>query len=124
MRLQGIRVWSCALADVLGEQFATNPATYARALRSLFEITTQATVAISRGWRDAQNEQSDNEAERARRGMTRMQALQRLNSGANAARRLAQTLGTTALAGAEEMGADLCPIYRCDEVTRELALRA
>jgi two-component sensor histidine kinase/putative methionine-R-sulfoxide reductase with GAF domain len=124
MRLQGIRVWSCALADVLGERFATSPATYARALRSLFEITTQATVAISRGWRDAQNEQSDNEAERARRGMTRMQALQRINSAANSTLDLDQTLATTALAVAEEMDADLCSIYLFDEVTRELALRA
>ncbi len=69
-------------------------------------------------------EQSDHEAEYARRGMTRMQALQRINAAANSTLDLDQTLATTAYAVAEEMDADLCSIYLFDEVTRELALRA
>lgn len=124
VRLQGIRRWSQALVRVLSEQFSDQPDTYARALGGLIETTTQAIVAISHGWQTAHSEQSDSEAERARRGMTRMQALQRINAAANSTLDLDQTLATTAYSVAEEMGADLCSIYLFDEVTRELALRA
>lgn len=124
VRLQGIHQWSNALAQVLGEQFARNLDAYTQALSTLLEITSQAAVAITQGWQAVRNEQSEYEAERARRGMTRMQALQRINAAANSTLDLDQTLDTTAHAVAEEMGADLCSIYLFDEVTRELALRA
>ena len=64
------------------------------------------------------------EVERARRGMTRLRALQRINAAANSTLDLDQTLTTTAQAVAQEMGADLCAIFLFDEVTRELQLRA
>jgi two-component sensor histidine kinase/putative methionine-R-sulfoxide reductase with GAF domain len=124
VRLQGIHRWSSALAQVLGEQFATDPEMRAQALAALMEITSQAAVAITHGWQTMRSEQSDHEAEYARRGMTRMQALQRINAAANSTLDLDQTLATTAYAVAEEMDADLCSIYLFDEVTRELALRA
>lgn len=123
-RLQGIHRWSQALAQILGKRFAKNPDVYARVLILLNEITTKAAVAIARGWQSAQNEQSISEAERARRGVTRMHALQRINAAANSTLDLDQTLVTTAHAVADEMRADLCSIYLFDEVTRELAQRA
>lgn len=123
-RLQGIHRWSQALAQILGKRFAKNPDVYARVLILLNEITTKAAVAITRGWQSAQNEQSISEAERARRGVTRMHALQRINAAANSTLDLDQTLVTTAHAVADEMRADLCSIYLFDEVTRELAQRA
>ncbi|HKB47613.1 MAG TPA: GAF domain-containing protein, partial [Ktedonobacterales bacterium] len=63
-------------------------------------------------------------AERARRGMTRLQALQRINAATNSTLDLDQTLATAAQAVAEEMSADLCVIFLFDDVTRELLLRA
>lgn len=123
-RLQGIHQWSRALAQVLGELFSEHPDTYARILILLNEISTQADVAITRGWQSAQSERSIHETERARRGVTRMHALQRINAAANSTLDLDQTLVTTAHAVADEMRADLCSIYLFDEVTRELAQRA
>lgn len=122
--LQRIRQWSQALVRVLAEQFGEQPETYARALGTLIEVTTQIIVAITDGWQAARNEQAKQEAERARRGMSRIQALQRINAAANSTLDLDQTLATTAHAVADEMDADLCSIYLFDEVTRELALRA
>lgn len=124
IRLQGIRRWSRALAQVIGELYADDPPTNARALGVLMEVVSQATVAIAHGWQSVHSEQEEIEAEHARRGMTRMQALQRINAAANSTLDLDQTLTTTAHAVASEMGADLCSIYLFDEVTRELALRA
>ena len=124
VRLAGIQMWSGALAKLLGELFADEPKQALGALAALMEITANATVAITRGWQTVRSEQSEVEAERARRGITRMQALQRINDAANSTLDLDQTLTTTAHAVANEMGADLCSIYLFDEVTRELALRA
>lgn len=123
-RLEGLRQWSQTLVRVLGEHFSADPATLVQALSALMDITTQASVAITSGWQAARSEQSVSEAEHARRGMTRMQALQRINAAANSTLDLDQTLATTAQAVADEMGADLCSIYLFDEVTRELTLRA
>lgn len=123
-RLQGIHQWSTALAQALGELFADEPAAYNQALVALMDVTSRAVVAITQGWQAVRSQQSDSAAEHARRGMTRMQALQRINAAANSTLDLDQTLATTAHAVAEEMGADLCSIYLFDEVTRELALRA
>jgi two-component sensor histidine kinase/putative methionine-R-sulfoxide reductase with GAF domain len=123
-RLQGIHQWSTALAQALGELFADEPAAYNQALVALMDVTSRAVVAITQGWQAVHSQQSDSAAEHARRGLTRMQALQRINAAANSTLDLDQTLATTAHAVAEEMGADLCSIYLFDEVTRELALRA
>ena len=124
VRLEGIQTWSSALAQALSEQFAEDPEGALKALTKLMDITAQAAVAITQGWQAVRSEQSEVEAERARRGITRMQALQRINAAANSTLDLDQTLATTAHAVANEMGADLCSIYLFDEVTRELALRA
>ncbi len=51
VRLQGIHRWSSALAQVLGEQFATDPEMRAQALAALMEITSRAAVAITMGGR-------------------------------------------------------------------------
>src|SRR5262249_9687813 len=69
-------------------------------------------------------EQAAKEAERARRGLTRLQALQRVNSAANSTLDLDLLLETTAAAVAEELAADLCTLFLFDTVTRELELRA
>ncbi|HET9979244.1 MAG TPA: GAF domain-containing protein [Ktedonobacterales bacterium] len=124
VRLEGIQTWSGALARVLSDEFKDDSESTIDALATLMEITAQAAVAITRGWQAVRSEQSEVEAERARRGITRMQALQRINAAANSTLDLDQTLATTAHAVANEMGADLCSIYLFDEVTRELALRA
>ena len=124
VRIRGIQHWSNVLSQVLKEEFAANKDAYIDALIALLDITTQACLAIARGWQSVMSEQSRQDMETARRGITRMQALQRINAAANSTLDLDQTLATTAQAVAEEMGADLCSIYLFDEVTRELALRA
>lgn len=124
VRLEGIQQWSNALARALSELFAKDAQAQVQALSTLLTITAKAVVAITQGWQSVRTQESEREAEYARRGITRMQALQRINAAANSTLDLDQTLATTALAVANEMNADLCSIYLFDEVTRELALRA
>nr|MBF6590315.1 GAF domain-containing protein [Ktedonobacterales bacterium] len=124
VRLAGIQRWSAALARALGAVFAADPVMRAEAQEHLGQIVAEVAVTLARGTRDIAALQSAAEAERARRGMTRLRALQRINAAANSTLDLDQTLTTTALAVAQEMGADLCAICLFDEVTRELQLRA
>ncbi|HEU5347892.1 MAG TPA: GAF domain-containing protein [Ktedonobacterales bacterium] len=123
-RIQSIQHWSNALSHVLKEEFADDKDAYAEALQTLLEVVSEACLAIARGWQAVMSERSQHEMEHARRGITRMQALQRINAAANSTLDLDQTLATTAQAVADEMAADLCSIYLFDEITRELALRA
>ncbi|MGE5334455.1 MAG: sensor histidine kinase [Nitrososphaerota archaeon] len=124
VRIGGIQHWSDALSQVLKEEFAADKDAYIEALTTLLNVTSEACLALARGWQSVMSEQSQQDMETARRGITRMQALQRINAAANSTLDLDQTLATTAQAVADEMGADLCSIYLFDEVTRELALRA
>lgn len=123
-RLAGIERWATALAQTVAQVLADDPALQAEAQAIVSEAAGRAAVAVARGFQMAWEAQAADEAERARRGMTRLQALQRINSAANSTLDLDQTLATTATAVAQEMGTDLCSIFLFEEVTRELELRA
>lgn len=123
-RLAGLHRWSSALAAAVLDVLAGEDSTAARALQQLNGLTAQAAAALATGYERAVVEHETAEAERARRGTTRLHALERINAAANSTLDLDQTLTTTAHAVAEEMGADLCAIFLFDEVTRELQLRA
>jgi two-component sensor histidine kinase len=124
VRLAGIQRWSEALTRALDDVLRDDPAMLAAAQQRLARLVAEVSVSLVRAAQVVQTAQKTAEAERARRGMTRLQALQRINSAANSTLDLDQTLTTTAQAVAQEMGADLCAIFLFDEVTRELQLRA
>ncbi|HEX6122851.1 MAG TPA: GAF domain-containing protein, partial [Ktedonobacterales bacterium] len=124
VRLGGIQRWSEGLAHALEEELAGEPAALAAALAALGRIVSQVMVTLVRAAQTVTAAQAHEEEERARRGLTRLQALQRINAAANSTLDLDQTLATTAQAVAQEMGADVCAIFLFDEVTRELQLRA
>jgi two-component system, sensor histidine kinase PdtaS len=124
VRLSSIERWHTALDEAIGELFAGDPALMAQAATRLGRLATRIVTTLAREYQAAKLRQADEEAERAHRGMTRLQALQRINAATNSTLDLDQTLATAAEAVAEEMHADLCVIFLFDEVSRELELRA
>ncbi len=123
-RLQGLQEYADVLARALDMLLRDEPEQGARAQSHLRKGLMQITVALVRGYQQAVERLTDEEHERARRGMTRLNALQRINAAANSSLDLDQTLQLTARAVAEEMEADLCSLYLYDEASRELNLRA
>src|SRR5579884_1429229 len=117
VRLQSIERWHAALDEALAELFRDDPATLARAASRLGRIVARAVLTLTREFQGARLRAAQEEAERARRGMTRLQALQRINAATNSTLDLDQTLATAAEAVAEEMNADLCVIFLFDEVS-------
>ena len=123
-RLESLRGWQAVLARALDEIFAGEPQSRAEAQRFLGELSGQVIITLTLAFQRAQQEAIAREEERARRGVTRLLALQRINAAANSTLDLDQTLATAARAVCDEMGADLCSIFLFDELTRELSLRA
>lgn len=122
-RLTSLRGWQATLSQAIDELLAT-PEERAEAQRFLGELATRVVVALTLAFQQAHARTDTSLRDDARRGTTRLDALQRINSAANSTLDLDQTLATAAQAVAEEMDADLCAIFLFDELTRELALRA
>ncbi len=123
-RLAGIQRWQEGLAYAIQSVFEHDPQTTIAALTALGSIVSEITVVIAREFQLVYLRRERDDAERARRGTTRLQALQRINSAANSTLDLDQTLSTAAQAVAEEMGVDLCSIFLFDDVSHDLELRA
>lgn len=123
-RLSGLRRWQEGLSHAIQSAFAKDPAITIAALTLLGSIVSEVSVVFAREFQIVSQRKERRDAERARRGATRLSALQRINSAANSTLDLDQTLGTAAQAVAEEMGVDLCSIFLFDDVTRDLELRA
>ncbi len=123
-RLQGLQGYADSLGHALDDLLRAEPTQCARAQSHLRVVLMQITVALVRGYHMAAERMVQEEHERARRGMTRLHALQRINAAANSSLDLDQTLQLTARAVAEEMQADLCSLYLYDEASRGLYLRA
>jgi two-component system, sensor histidine kinase PdtaS len=123
-RLAAVQAWQRALSGALSDLLRQDPAAMAQAQVHLASVTAEILIVVTTAFRLAEEHALLEEAERARRGVTRMQALQRINAAANSTLDLDQTLTTAAEAVAEEMGADLCAIFLFDDVTRDLQLRA
>lgn len=123
-RLASLRDWQTVLGRAVDEIFTAEPEVRAETQRFLGELSGRVIVALTLAFQRAQHEVAAREEERARRGVTRLQALQRINAAANSTLDLDQTLATTARAVSDEMGADLCSIFLFDDLTRELSLRA
>ncbi len=124
VRLAGIRRCSALLSEALDELLVQDQRTLARAQRFLAELATDAVVALTRGYQEQRARIETENAERARRGLDRLRALQAVNAVANSAMDLDQTLATAAKAVASEMNADLCTIFLFDIAAHELQLRA
>ena len=124
VRLTHLQRWQEALATAISDFFADDPVLMAQAQVLLGSLVTRIGVTITREFQSVESRYVSEKGERARRGMTRLQALQRINAAANSTLDIDQTLMTTAQAVAEEMKADLCVIFLFDEITRELQLRA
>jgi len=123
-RMTDLQRWSAALAHAIDDIFADEPETLAQAHELLGSLVGQIAVTLTTGYQNVKNYQRAFDAERAKRGESRLRALGRINAAANSTLDIDQTLLTTTHAVAEEMGADLCSIFLFDEVTRELQLRA
>src|SRR5437868_7716404 len=124
VRLTYLQRWQEALATAISDLFADDPPWMAQAQVLLGSLVTRITVTITREFQSVENRYVSEKGELARRSVTRLQALQRINAAANSTLDIDQTLVTTAQAVAEEMKADLCVIFLFDEITRELQLRA
>lgn len=123
-RMTGIHRCGEALARAIDELFATDSAALAAAQARLGHLVSEVDLALVRGFQSVAERTATEEAERAHRGLTRLQALGRINAATNSAMDLSETLHTTARTVVEEMHADLCSVFLFDEVTRELGLRA
>ncbi len=124
VRLASIGDWHTALDIAIADIFAAEPELRAEATALLGRLVTSIVLTLTVSFQDARLRQAEEAAERAHRGITRLQALQRINSATNSTLDLDQTLTTAAQAVADEMSADLCVIFLFDDITRELVLRA
>ncbi len=123
-RLQGLQGYSDALGQAIGDLLHEDAKQLAQVQSHLRAVLAQIMVATARGYQQVAERLAREEHERAYRGMTRLAAIQRVNSAANSSLDLDQTLQQIARAVAEEMRADLCSIFLYDEARRELILRA
>ncbi len=123
-RLQGLQACADVLDRALDELFRADAELRANAQRHLREVLSRVVVSLARGYQQVAERLAKEEHERAQRGKTRLDALQRINAAANSVLDLDQTLQLSARVVAEEMQADLCSIYLYDEASRELILRA
>lgn len=123
-RLAGIQRWQEALAAACGDIFRDDPILHARAEGFLASLVAHIVVICAREYNTVKQREAYELADRAQRGATRLQALQRVNNAVNSTLDLDQTLTTAATAIAEEMGVDLCAIHLFDETNRGLELRA
>jgi two-component sensor histidine kinase len=123
-RLQGLQGYADGLGAALDDLLRDDPRQLAQVQSHLRAVLAQIMVALARGYQQVAERLAREEHERARRGMTRMAAIQRVNAAANSSLDLDQTLQQIARAVVEEMRADLCSIFLYDEARRELILRA
>jgi len=120
--LASIQRWSEAVAAAARETL--EPALLADTLEQLNLLLAQVLGVTTQAYVEVRTRDAEKNALAARRGMTRLLALQRINAAANSTLDLDQTLNTTAQVVAEEMGVDLCVIHLFDDISRELQLRA
>lgn len=123
-RLQGLQSYADALGQAISDLLRDDPKQQAQVQSHLRAMLGQIMVALARGFQQVAERLAKEEHERAYRGMSRLAAIQRVNSAANSSLDLDQTLQQIARAVAEEMRADLCSIFLYDEARRELILRA
>ncbi|HEV8190560.1 MAG TPA: GAF domain-containing protein [Ktedonobacterales bacterium] len=123
-RLRGVQRWCEGLGVAIDDLLGGTPTLAAAAHAKLTALQAEVAVALAQEFQRVKEQQAAEETERARRGLTRLQALQRVNSAANSTLDLDLLLETTAAAVADEMGADLCTLFLFDTVSRELELRA
>jgi two-component sensor histidine kinase len=124
VRLESLQQWNSVLSETIGDLLKGQPALAIQAQEFMGALTADVMVTLTRAFQEIKTRQTAEDAERARRGATRMEALQRINAAANSILELDQTLQTAAKAVADEMEADLCVVFLFDDVTRELQLRA
>ena len=124
VRLAGIQRWHAGLARALDDTLAHHPTARAEAQELLGALVAHVAVVLAREYQTVRTHQVEEDAERARRGASRLQALQRINAAANSTLDLDQTLATAAEAVADEMGVDLCSIFLFEDISRDLELRA
>ncbi|HEV2456959.1 MAG TPA: hypothetical protein VGS80_01235, partial [Ktedonobacterales bacterium] len=82
-RLAAVQAWQRALSGALSDLLRQDPAAMAQAQVHLASVTAEILIVVTTAFRLAEEHALLEEAERARRGVTRMQALQRINAAAN-----------------------------------------
>ncbi len=123
-RLQGLQRYIDALATELQELFRDQAHLLIEGLSRLYQLQSAYVLALTRGYQGVVDQVSIERYRVAQQLEHRLQALQRINSAANSATDLDQTLEITAKTVATELQAELCSIFFYDELQRILTLRA
>ena len=123
-RLQGLQGYIEALAAELDELFREQPSLLAAAISRLYQLQSAFILALTRGYQGVVDQVSGEKYRLTQQLEHRLQALQRINSAANSAADLDQTLEITAKTVAAELDAELSSIFFYDELQRILTLRA
>lgn len=123
-RLQGLQGYIETLATELQALFRDEAHLLVAAISRLYQLQSACVLALTRGYQAAVDHISSERNHISRQLQQSMQALQRINSAANSAIDLDQTLELTAKTVAAELHADLCSIFFYDELQRILTLRA
>jgi two-component sensor histidine kinase len=123
-RTVGLHRCAEALTHAIEEIFAADLATMAAAQARLTWLVGEVDTALVRGFQTAADRAASDADARARRGVSHLQALRRINAAANSTLDLSETISTTVHTVAEELGVDLCSLFLFDEAARELQLRA
>lgn len=121
-RLQGLRSYIDALAAELNGLFKDQPYLLVEVTTRLYQLQSACVLALTRGYQRAMDHISAESYQTTQRLEHRLQALQRINSAANSATDLDQTLEITAKTVAAELGVELCSIFFYDELQRMLTL--
>lgn len=121
-RLYGLCKFGEIIGEVIDEIFVEEPHRCAEAQSLLRNLLIKITVAISTGYNNVLDAKNIEEQQKAKKGLTRLATLQRINNAANSSMDLSQTMQITAQAVAEELNVSLCSIYFYDEVSKELVL--
>src|SRR3989441_1143257 len=123
-RFQGLQRYIDALATELHELFRDQAYLLVEGLSRLYQLQSACVLALTRGYQGVVDQVSIEKYRVDQQLERRLQALQRINSAANSASDLDQTLALTAKTVAEELHAELCSIFFYDELQLILTLRA
>src|SRR5262249_1146750 len=80
VRLASIARWHTALDAAVADLFRDAPPLLSQAATFLGRLVTRIVLTLTRAYHTARVRLAEEETERARRGMTRLQALQRINN--------------------------------------------
>src|SRR5215469_1276570 len=80
VRLESLQQWNNVLSETIGDLLKGQPGLAVQAQAFMGALTADVMVTLTRAFQEIKTRQAVENAERARRGATRMEALQRINA--------------------------------------------